>query len=316
VVQQILAFARRRPSEPGPVDVSACVRENLPLVRAATPANVEIAVRADLEAGAVQADPTQLHQVLLNLCANARDAMAARGGVLSVGVDRATVPGPGAPAALAPGSYVRLSVSDNGQGMDPETRARAFEPYFTTKPVGMGSGLGLSVVHGIAAALGGIVALESVVGVGTRVEVWLPRLASPAPAAEPAAPPPSAPARRRLLLVDDDPPVARALARMLAALGYHVATVASAEMALERFRAAPEGFDAVVTDQTLPRMSGDELTRALLAIRADLPVLICTGYSERLDEAQARALGARALLSKPIDLASLGAALAAALQAR
>ncbi|HEX9241087.1 MAG TPA: PAS domain S-box protein [Anaeromyxobacter sp.] len=316
VVQQILAFARRRPSEAAPVDVSACIQEDLALVRAATPANVEIAVRAAPDAGAVQADPTQLHQVLLNLAANARDAMAVRGGVLAIAVERASVPGPDAPAGLAPGSYVRLSVADTGHGMDEATRARAFEPYFTTKPVGAGSGLGLSVVHGIAAALGGAVSLESAAGEGTRVDVWLPRLDAPAPATAEAPARAVAQARRRVLLVDDDPPVARALSRMLASLGYEVTTDDTAEAALERFRAAPEAFDAVLTDQTLPRMGGDELTLALLAIRPGLPVLICTGYSARLDEAEARAIGARALLPKPLDLAELAAALSAAIGTR
>jgi two-component system cell cycle sensor histidine kinase/response regulator CckA len=311
VVQQILAFARRRPPEAAPVDVARAVREELPLVRAATPANVKIVLRAD-RAGAVRADPTQLHQVLLNLCANARDAMAERGGVLEIWVDAVAVPSPDAPPAVAPGRYVRLTVSDTGHGMDAATQARVFEPYFTTKPVGAGSGLGLSVVHGIAAGLGGAVRLDSAVGAGTRVEVWLPRLEEPARTPAPRAVEPAA-AARRVLLVDDDPPVARALARMLSALGYVVTTEASGEAALARFKEDPAAFDLVLTDQTLPRMGGDELTRALLAVRPGLPVLICTGYSARLDEVGASAVGARALLPKPIDLRELGAAVAAAL---
>ncbi len=319
VVQQILAFARRRPPQAAPVDVARAVREELSLVRAATPANVEIRTRTAPDAGAVRADPTQLHQVLLNLCANARDAMAARGGVLEVTVERAELPSPAAPAGLAPGSYVRLTIADTGHGMDTATRARAFEPYFTTKPAGAGSGLGLAVVHGIAAALGGAVTLESAPGRGTRVDVWLPRLpeAAPPPPPRPAAAPavPAA-APRRVLLVDDDPPVARAIGRMLERLGYRVTTDVTAEAAFERFRDDPQGFDVVVTDQTLPGMGGDELTLALLAIRPELPVLICTGYSARLDEAEARAIGARALLAKPLDLHELGEAVAAVLPPR
>jgi PAS domain S-box-containing protein len=316
VVQQILAFARRRPAEVALLDVPRTIREELPLVRAATPANVEISLQADEGAGAVRADPTQLHQILLNLSANARDAMAYRGGVLRILVDRAEVPGPDVPPGLAPGSYVRLVVSDTGTGMDAATRARAFEPYFTTKPLGAGSGLGLSVVHGIAAGLGGGVRLESVVGEGTRAEVWLPRLAS-GPAPQPA---PQAPAadggRRPLLLVDDDPPVARAMARMLTSIGYEVTVAETAEKALERFRSDPDAFEVVLTDQTLPGMGGDELTLALLAVRPSLPVLICSGYSARLDEAEARGVGARALLPKPIDRRQLAEALAAALRPR
>jgi len=315
VVQQILAFARRRPAEAAPVDVARTVQEELSLVRAATPANVEIVARLDPRAGAVQADPTQLHQVLLNLSANARDAMAPRGGRLEVAVEAAVVPSEGAHPALPAGRYVRLAVADTGQGMDAATRARAFEPYFTTKPLGAGSGLGLSVVHGIASGLGGAVRLESAVGQGTRVEVWLPRLPEPAPTPVPAAPIPLGD-RRRILLVDDDPPVARAISRMLATLGYDVTVDGSAEAGLERFRGDPAAFDLVITDQTLPRMGGDELTLSLLALRPDLPVLICTGYSARLDDQSARAIGARALLPKPLDLHQLGEAIAAALTPR
>jgi PAS domain S-box-containing protein len=314
VVQQILAFARRRPAEAAPVDVARTVQEELTLVRAAMPASVEIVARLDPRAGAVQADPTQLHQVLLNLSANARDAMAPRGGRLEVAVDAAAAPSDGAPPGLPAGRYVRLAVSDTGQGMDGATRARAFEPYFTTKPPGVGSGLGLAVVHGIASGLGGGVRLESAVGQGTRVEVWLPRLAEPAPTPVPVAPVPSGD-RRRILLVDDDPPVARAISRMLATLGYDVTVDGSAEAGLERFRGDPAAFDLVITDQTLPRMGGDELTLALLALRPDLPVLICTGYSARLDDQVARAIGARALLPKPLDLRQLGEAVATALTA-
>ena len=316
VVQQILAFARRQPREAAAIDVARAVREELPLVRAATPATIEIRTRTDAGAGAISADPTQVHQLLLNLCANARDAMAVRGGVLEIEVDRAEAPAPEAPGGLAQGSYVRLAVSDSGQGMDAPTRSRAFEPYFTTKPVGAGSGLGLSVVHGIAAGLGGAVTLESAPGEGTRVEVWLPRLADPAPPPQPARGAAPAAVHRRVLLVDDDPPVARAVRRMLETLGYEVTTEVTAEAAFERFHEAPDAFDLVLTDQTLPRMGGDELTLALLAVRPSLPVLICTGYSARLDEAAARAIGARALLAKPLDRRQLGEALAAALADR
>jgi PAS domain S-box-containing protein len=316
VVRQILAFSRQRPADPQPVDVARAIREELPLVRAATPAPVEIALRVDDGGGAVRAEPTQIHQILLNLCGNARDAMAARGGLLQIEVDPVEVPSSGAPPGLSPGPYVRIAVTDTGTGMDAATLARAFEPYFTTKPVGIGSGLGLSVVHGIATGLGGTVRLESKAGAGTRVEVWLPRLDAVeprAPAKAPAPTPTPVGARPRVLVVDDDPAVARAVDRVLTSLGYAVTVDPSAELALERFRGAPDAFDAVVTDQTLPRMAGDELTRSLLAIRPALPVLICTGYSALEDE-DARRLGARALLPKPIDRRELAEALAAALR--
>ena len=315
VVHQILAFARRRPTEARPVDVAAAIREELPLVRAAMPAQVEISSRLEPDAGAVRADPTHLHQILLNLCANARDAMQDGGGRLAIEVGRAEASAAGAPPGLAPGVHVRLAVRDSGAGMDAPTRARAFEPYFTTKPVGAGSGLGLSVVHGIAVSLGGAVTIDSEPGRGTTVSVWLPRLehdasSLPAPAPEPRG------GNGTILLVDDDPPVARAIARILESLGYEVATCGDGTSALERFRAEPRRFDAVITDQTLPGLRGDQLTPALLELRPDVPVVICTGYSERLDEERARNLGAAALLMKPLDRAQLGEALRAVLAAR
>ncbi len=317
VVGQILAFARRRPIEAQPVDVARSVRDELALVRAATPASVEIVSRIEAAAGAVRADPTHIHQVLLNLCANARDAMAGPGGRLVIEVAREELPGRGsarAPAGLAPGPYVRLSVGDSGHGMDAPTRARAFEPYFTTKDVGDGSGLGLSVVHGIALALGGAVGIETAPGRGTTVDVWLPRLGDAAARRERETPTPAG--RGRVLLVDDDPPVQLALRRMLEALGYDVTAAADGDEALAVFRSDPGAFDAVLTDQTLPRLCGDALVRELLALRPGLPVLICTGYSERVDEERAREIGAAALLMKPLDLAQLGAALRAAMPGR
>jgi PAS domain S-box-containing protein len=313
VVQQILAFARRGPAELRPVDVARAVGEEMALLRAAMPASLELVPRIDPSAGAVLAEPTQLHQVLFNLCANARDAMHERAGVVEVVVARAELPATApTPAGLAPGHYVRLAVHDTGPGMDEATRARAFEPYFTTKPVGGGSGLGLAVVHGVASALGGSVTLESAPGRGTTVEVWLPRIGD---AAGHATPPPAPRARGsgRILLVDDDPPVVRALRRILERLGYEVTACGDGAEALALFRAETTRFDAVLTDETLPGMRGHQLTRELLALRPDLPVLICTGYSEHLDEERAREIGARGLFLKPFDVAQLGEALRSAL---
>ncbi len=313
VVHQILAFARRRPVEVRLVDVAAAIREDVALVRAAIPANVDITFRLSPGAGAVQGDPTQIHQVLLNLCTNARDAMEDRVGAITVAVDAARSPCDDGPDGLAPGEYVRIVVSDTGKGMDAATRARAFEPYFTTKDSGRGSGLGLSVVHGIATELGGGARIDSDPASGTKVQVWLPRTAENVPAAAPPRAPPAG--RGRILVVDDDPIVANAVRRMLESLGYEVTACAASIEALERFRAAPEYFDAVLTDQTLPRMSGDRLTRELVALRPGLPVIICTGYSERLDEERAREIGARFLM-KPLDLGQLGDALRDALGGR
>ncbi len=312
VVRQILAFVQRRPAEPTTMDAGRVVREEMPLLRAATPSNVEMSLRVDPDAGALRADPTRVHQILLNLCANARDAMRDCGGRLEIAVERAAVPGSApAPDGLAKGPYVRIAVKDTGHGMDAATRARALERYFTTKALG-GSGLGLSVVHGIATQLGGGVSLASEPGRGTTVEVWLPRLDAAEVPREDERPDHSL-GWGRILLVEDDPQVATAVERMLEALGYEVTAFASGLEALERFRAGPDAFDAVLTDQTLPGLGGDELARALLALRPELPVIICSGFSERVDEERARQIGARAFLLKPLDLAQLAEALRSAL---
>jgi CheY-like chemotaxis protein len=231
------------------------------------------------------------------------------GGVLEVSLERAEVEARSgsAPAGPAAGSFVRLTVRDTGSGMDAVVRQRIFEPYFTTKPVGEGSGLGLAVVHGIVTGLGGVIAVESEPGRGTTFEVLLPRLEGgdePAVAAEVPLPG----GNERVLVVDDEDAVVDASRRMLEALGYRVTATTDSEDALARFRAEPSAFDLVLTDHTMPRLTGLELTRQLLAIRPALPVVLCTGYSDRVDEGKAKDAGARGLLLKPLGLRLLAEA--------
>ncbi len=309
VVRQILALSRRAPQQRRPVDLSAAVHELLGLLRATLPTTIEIRERLDPDAGCVLADPTQLDQVLLNLCTNAHHAMKTHGGVLEVTVERTSGVEPGEP----PGDGLRLTVRDTGIGMDTATLARVFEPYFTTKGIGEGSGLGLAVVHGIVTGWGGRISVTSEPGRGSTFEVRLPRETA---AAEAAVPPPNGALPRgteRVLVVDDEPTLTEVLQGMLEALGYRVTVTNDSGDALAKVRAAPGAFDLVITDQTMPHLTGAALTRELLRLRPDLPVLLYTGHGEVLDQAGAREAGARGLLHKPVAWGDLARAVRGAL---
>lgn len=302
LVRQILLFGRkeareRRPLHPGPV-----VAQALRLLRASLPATIAIRPEIDEACGPVYADETRLHQVVLNLCANARDALAGRGGTIAVAVQP------------APGGQVRLSVADDGPGIAPELLGRIFDPYFTTKPRGSGTGLGLSVVHGIVQALGGAISVRSTPAHGATFEVLLPVCAETAASTEPEEDAARWPGKQeRVLLVDDEPAIVRAAERTLRGLGYRVTALESSAQALEALQADPSAYDLVVTDQTMPAPTGLELLRAAKALRPGLPVILCTGHSEVLDAEKARLEGAAALIGKPYTPATLARALRAAL---
>jgi PAS domain S-box-containing protein len=310
LVRQILAFSRRDRTSQQVVDVPHVVREALALMRAGIPTSVTLVTQVDDDAGATRADPTQLHQIVLNLCANARDAVGSYGRI-EVSVDPCLA-GAGEPD-LEPGPYVRLRVRDDGAGMDEGTRARLFEPYMTTKGRFEGHGLGLAVVHGIVTAAGGAIRVDSAPGLGSTFDVYLPRAEPSAPS--PADPAPQPPGRgERVLLVDDERMVRDAHRRALLALGYTVEVASDGEEALARFRATPDAFDVVLTDQTMPRLSGIDLARAILSIRPSARVLLVTGYSDSVDEETIRKAGLRGLLAKPVEYAALAAALRKALE--
>ncbi len=308
LVQQILAFSRRAIQERKLVDLNELVAEAARLLRATTPANIELRVTQDSQDHAVIADPSQLHQVLMNLCANARWALRDKpSGLLEIALAsvRLGTASQVGDSTLPPGDYVRLSVIDDGCGMDEATMARVFEPYFTSKPVGQGSGLGLSVVHGIVASHGGAIQLASSPGAGARFDVLLPRADEEARRSEPA--PGEVPARgaEHVLFVDDEPAVAEVGTRMLQAAGYRVTATTSAREALGLFRSHPDDFDLIISDQSLPYMTGAALVVEFLRVRKDIRIILCTGFSETIDEDQARRIGARRLLMKPFDMKSL-----------
>ncbi len=313
LAQQVLIFSRRRSApERRPVDLVESVREALRLLGATLPAAVRLEAELPAEPVVVRGDATQLHQLLVNLCTNAWHAVGERG-VVTARVTTVRPTGATAVAlGLAPGpSYACLSVVDDGVGMTEEVRRRIFEPFFTTKDVGQGTGLGLAVVHGIVAEHGGAIAVDSAPGRGARFDVYLP-LSAEAAVASPAARALVRGAGQRIMLVEDEPSLRGVLQRAMTKMGYVVREFADPVKALEAALAAPDEVDLVLTDQSMPAMSGLELSRRLLAVRGDLPILLYSGDVSRATE-EAQQLGIREVLEKPLSLTDLGAALARAL---
>jgi PAS domain S-box-containing protein len=308
LVKQILTFSRKREQERRPVQVSLLVKETLKLLRSSLPSTIEI--RKDIDAGAIDgttmADPTQIHQVLMNLCTNAAHAMGNKGGVLSIslkGVDINSAAISGLPD-LAPGSYLKLSVADTGHGMDEAVRQRIFDPYFTTKGPSKGTGLGLSLVYGIITSLSGGIAVFSVPGQGTTFDVYFPRTKTlQAPMVEALEPLPTG--KGLILVVDDEQSIVDMLKQMLESLGYDVAARYSSSDALQAFGSRADSFDLVISDMTMPNMTGIVLAREILKIRPDTPIILCTGFSEGVDENRAKLLGIKEFLMKPVALRDL-----------
>jgi PAS domain S-box-containing protein len=311
LTKQILTFSRQAPQAARPVQPAVVVREALKLLRAAIPSTVEI--RTDLRSEApVLADPADLHRVVVNLCTNAAHAMK-DGGLLEVVVDEAELDA-GFGAAhqeCEPGRYLRLTVRDSGVGMPPEVQARVFEPFFTTRTDLGGTGMGLATVHGIVRQLGGTISVTSALGQGTSFVVYLPAGAASAPPADPALEP--QPGTERVLFVDDEAAVCRLAERVLRPLGYRVTALTSPLQALAAFRADPAAFDVVVSDMTMPGLTGDLLAQQLRALRPDLPVVLCSGYSERLGSQRTAALGVDVLATKPVVGAQLSRVIRTAL---
>jgi len=305
LVDQILAISRKEKQEKVPLDIVPLVREALKMLRAAIPSSIEMRENICREALVVAADPTQIHQVVVNLATNAKQAMPGQKGVLAVAV-AAEYLDAGANERfpdLAPGPYARISVSDNGPGIAPAHLEKIFEPYFTTKKKGEGTGLGLSVVHGIIRGHKGDIRVSSRLGEGTTFQVYLP-VSGREQAREPAEPEPQElpGGTEAILVVDDEAPVARMLAMHLQALGYTVSVQTESAAALKMFQSAPEKYDMVITDMTMPGMTGDQLAEAVKELRPDLPIVLCTGFSEALAAPGASsAQDIAELLMKPVD---------------
>lgn len=306
LVKQILAFSRRTKHELMPIRLDTAIKDSLRMMKAILPKNIDI--RQNIQtSGRIMADSTQIQQVMMNLCSNAAQAMGEAGGVLEVSLDRVELrEGTEAIALdLLPGRYLRLSIRDSGHGIAPEIMERIFDPYFTTKEKGSGTGLGLSVVHGIAKSHKGAIACRSTPGEGTTFDLYLPEIEAKKEATPDRAESSELKGGERILFVDDEPILVKAAKESLRYLGYRVVSRTGAQEALDLFQKNPEQFDLVITDIIMPGMTGDRLAIELMKIRKDIPVILCTGYSEHINEEKAKELGIRDFIMKPFEIEDL-----------
>jgi PAS domain S-box-containing protein len=307
LVSQILAFSRQTETKHSPLTLQPIIKESIKMMRSVIPTTIEI--RQNLvDSGLVMSDPTQINQIVMNLCTNAVHAMDWTGGVLEVSLKRVSINGDAKTPDLdlPPGRYVKLSVSDTGQGMTPEVMARIFDPYFTTKEVGRGTGLGLSVVHGIVKSHGGVITCRSTYGEGSVFDIYLPEIDTKDESSNPHLERVLLPiGTESILFVDDEPVLIELAKKMIENLGYTVLTRTSSIEALELFRNNPSKFDLVITDMTMPAMTGDKLAQRMMEIRQDIPIILCTGYSEYITEERAKRIGIREFVMKPLVVKEL-----------
>jgi len=314
LVRQILSFSRKTPQELQLCHLGPIVQESLALLRTLIPTTIDLRLDITAHADVVLADPAQIQQVMINLVMNAVQAMEYSGGVLAVSlVDLALDERAAQHLELSPGPYVQLTVRDTGGGIAPAIMGRIFDPYFTTKEVGKGTGMGLAVVHGIVTHHGGAISVQSVLGHGASFQVYLPvREAEPI-----LAPPPTvslASGQERILFIDDEPALVSMGKAFLESLGYEVVTETSSREALALFIRQPDSFDLVITDMTMPEMTGERLAKELRRIRPDIPIILCTGFSHHLNEEEAKAIGIGAFLMKPFGLRELAETVRTVLQ--
>ncbi|MFP4571656.1 MAG: ATP-binding protein [Desulfobacterales bacterium] len=303
LVKQILAFSRQSDAQKAPLQIQLVLKEGIKLLRASLPSTIAITEQIDRNCGPVIADPTDIHRIVMNLATNAYHAMREHGGELNVVLEEKTLEENeicSLSLNLTAGRYARLGISDTGCGMDEDTLQRIFDPYFTTKPAGEGTGMGLSVVHGIVKGCRGDIRVKSETGKGTLFEIYLPQVEIDAPSESHICELPIPCGTEHVLLVDDEAQVACMLKQMLEQLGYGVTMHTDSLEALDVFAAAPDRFALIITDQTMPYMTGDELAEEAIRLRKDIPVILCTGFSEKISEQKAKNRGIRAFLMKPV----------------
>ena len=302
MVKQLLLFSRRTDAKKKPVQIGSVVKESLQLIRTSTPANIHINQHIAGDIAPIFGNTTQINQLLINLCVNAVDAMITTGGVITIGLNNETIHEDfsNSQVSLSPGRYVKLMVSDTGHGMDKHTLDRIFEPYFTTKAVGKGTGIGLAVVHGIVGKHNGIIYAESLPGKGSVFTILLPVYEGPMDQ-EPETDIGFPTGNERILLVDDELSLFKLGQQRLEGLGYTVQGSTDASEVLGIFKTDPNAFDLIITDMAMPNMTGDQLAAEILKIRPDIPILLCTGYSQKLSAEKAREMGISAFVMKPLD---------------
>jgi len=303
LIKQILTFSRQTSHDKKPVDMRIILKEALALIRASLSATIQI--RSDITDShcTINADLTQIHQIILNLCTNAAQAMGEKGGFLDVTLMRIDVDSalPGRHPQLIPGSYAKLTVADTGTGIDPAIRDRIFEPFFTTKEIGEGTGLGLSVVYGIVTDHGGTITVSGEVGKGAVFDVYLPCADLPAIVTEIPSDRTLPGGREHILLVDDDDTLCLMARSMLESLGYAVTATSSSTEALVMFQDSLEKFDLIITDMAMPRMTGMDLAGRIMRIKPIMPIILCTGFSDYVNEEKAKNAGISAFIMKPFS---------------
>ncbi len=309
LTKQILLFSRQTEQEQKPIKIEFIVKEVLKMMRASLPTTIEIRQNIKTGLAPILSDSTEIHRVLMNLCTNAAHAMQKKGGVLEVTltdmeIDKKTA---AQNLDLNPGQYQILTISDTGHGMDSSVIERIFDPFFTTKKHGEGTGMGLAVTHGIVKSCGGAITVSSEVGKGTTFKVFFPAIESEI-TVESEHYKPVSHGKERILFVDDEAALVGAGRQLLESLGYKVIAKTNGIEALETFKEQPSNFDVVITDMIMPKMTGKDLSKEILAIRPDIPIIICTGFSEVISEKKAKAIGIREFIMKPIlrrDMANI-----------
>lgn len=301
VVQQLLSFSRKSEQQKIPLKLASVLEESMKLLRASIPSNIEIKTDIQDPQTLIKADSTQIQQVLINLCTNAAHAMEINGGVLRLALKLKKIDKPieSLNNKIPAGTYMRLMISDTGKGIPQNIMDKIFDPYFTTKDVGKGSGLGLSIVHGIVTNHDGGILIHSEPEKGTVIEILLPvdqsnRIVKHEIKAELPK------GNERILFIDDEESIVKVVSQMLTRLGYSVDSKINPLDALSDFKSAPDSFDLLISDMTMPNLTGDQFALEIKAIRSDIPIIICTGFSERMDDQKADHLGISGILIKPI----------------
>jgi len=302
LVSQILTFSRQSEKKYTPVTLRLIIEESLNMLRSVIPVNIEIRQNL-MTQGLVMADPTQIHQMMMNLASNAEKAMGENGGVLEVTLEKVIVDDPTAHTLnLSPGSYLRITVKDTGHGMTPEIISRIYEPYFTTRDTGKGTGLCLSIIHGIVVRHSGAITCKSEPGKGSAFEIYLPEI-EPGEQEEESRVEMDIPSgSERILFIDDEPTLGNIAEMTLKNLGYQVTTRTNSKEALDLFTLHPDQYDLVITDMTMPDMTGDKLAQKIMEVKKDIPIILCTGFSEYISKEKAESIGIREFIMKPFEM--------------